>query len=158
MSPPDGIDAQSPAPKRVLVIDDEPRSVAGVIMELGLRGIAVDPVQTRQQAQSALARNAYDAVLLDLMIPERETGEPRTDPPSSAHGFALLDGIRASTWEKGGTRADVPVVVMTGVGAEVSGVAQQLKARHIEQVFVKPVPPVLAAETLVDAMGEKRPC
>lgn len=144
--------------RQILVIDDEPRSVAGVIMELRLRGIEVDEVQTRKQAAQALANKPYDAVLLDLMLPDREAGEPKSDPPLSPHGFALLDAIRDGTCEQAGVRRNVPIVVITGVGSEVSEVSQQLKKRAIDQVFVKPAPPVLVAETLVDAMREDAGC
>jgi CheY-like chemotaxis protein len=128
---------------RVLVIDDEPRS------------IEADEVQTRQAAAGALAGIPYDAVLLDLMLPDREAGQPKRDPPSSQHGFALLDAVRDGTYEKTGVRKNVRVVVMTGVGSEVSEVSQQLQKRSINQVFVKPASPVLVAETLVDAVLEK---
>lgn len=158
MSSPDGTDPPLPVPRCVLVIDDEPRSTAGAIMEMRLRGMNVDAVRTKQEAETALAGKAYDAVLLDLMLPEREAGEPKSDPPLSRHGFDVLDRLRGGAYEQGGTQADVPVAVITGIGSEVSEVAQDLKARSIDQVFVKPATPVLVAETLVDAMEEKQSC
>lgn len=158
MNSSDGADPYPAPAKRVLVIDDEPRSVAGVIMELDLRGIAVDRAVSRQEAEAHLAEKAYDAVLLDLMLPECEVGEPRRDPALTRHGFSLLDSIRDGAYEEGGTGRDVPVAVITGIGTEVRDVAQQLRSRSIDHVFIKPTTPVLVAETLLDAMEEESSC
>lgn len=55
---------------RILVVEDDPVLADGLRVGLGLTGDAVDLVCTCADAVAALFTNAYDAVVLDLMLPD----------------------------------------------------------------------------------------
>jgi DNA-binding response OmpR family regulator len=84
------------APVRLLVVEDNPK-LAGLIAKLlGDHAFAVDIAPTAGDARAALDAAGYDAVLLDLSLPDGD-------------GTALLREIR----RKGDT---VPVIVATARG------------------------------------------
>ena len=89
---------------RLLLVEDEARIVEVLRAALGRAGFAVDAVETVAEARAALPLVAYDAVILDLGLPD-------------ADGLALLAGLR-----RDGSR--VPVLVLTArdaVEARVTG-------------------------------------
>jgi DNA-binding response OmpR family regulator len=89
---------------RLLVVEDEVRIVEVLRAALGRAGFAVDAVETVAEARAALPLIPYDAVILDLGLPD-------------ADGLALLAGLR-----RDGSR--VPVLVLTArdaVEARVTG-------------------------------------
>ncbi|MFC3694624.1 response regulator [Chenggangzhangella methanolivorans] len=55
---------------RVLVVEDDPLLLDGLKVGLGLAGVTVDVVSTCADAEAALAANAFDAVVLDRMLPD----------------------------------------------------------------------------------------
>ena len=55
---------------RVLVVEDDPLLLDGLMVGLGLAGATVDVVSTCADAEAALAANAFDAVVLDRMLPD----------------------------------------------------------------------------------------
>lgn len=55
--------------KRVLLLDDDPSMQRLVARILGNEGFRVDVFLTGSEAISALERQAYDVLLLDLMMP-----------------------------------------------------------------------------------------
>jgi CheY-like chemotaxis protein len=55
--------------KRVLLLDDDPSMQRLVARILGNEGFRVDVFLTGSQAITALATEAYDVLLLDLMMP-----------------------------------------------------------------------------------------
>ena len=79
----------------VLLIDDDER-LGEVLVEYGARfGLAVTPTATPSAGLARLASGDFDAVILDVMLPEMD-------------GFEVLRRIRASS--------DVPVVMLTARG------------------------------------------
>jgi DNA-binding response OmpR family regulator len=89
---------------RLLVVEDEARIVEVLRAALGRAGFAVDAVETVAEARAALPLIPYDAVILDLALPDGD-------------GLALLAGLR-----RHGSR--VPVLVLTArdaVEARVTG-------------------------------------
>jgi DNA-binding response OmpR family regulator len=89
---------------RLLVVEDEARIVEVLRAALGRAGFAVDAVETVAEARAALPLIPYDAVILDLGLPDGD-------------GLALLAGLR-----RHGSR--VPVLVLTArdaVEARVTG-------------------------------------
>ncbi|MBM4035814.1 MAG: response regulator [Planctomycetes bacterium] len=136
------------AMKTILVADDEADSVAGVVLELKKRGFQIVETRTRSQAADALMRTVFDAVVLDLLLPEREAGDARKDPPLAKNGIALLEGIRRGVCAAHGTGDSVPVFVITGLGLEVKEVLARVKALSIEALFSKPLPCIRVAESI----------
>jgi len=82
---------------KVLVVEDEPK-VAGALEEgLGREGYAVSVSGTGEDAFFRLSTEAFDLVVLDLMLPGRS-------------GFEILDGLR----DRG---VETPVLVLTAKDA-----------------------------------------
>lgn len=78
---------------RLLLVEDNQRLASHVAAGLKSAGFAADPVGSADEAVSALAAQPYDAVLLDLGLPDRD-------------GLDLLKDIRAMN-------AHIPVLVLT---------------------------------------------
>ncbi len=55
---------------RILVVEDDPVLSDGLKVGLGLSGATVDAVPTCADARAALAASVFDAVVLDLMLPD----------------------------------------------------------------------------------------
>ena len=55
---------------RILVVEDDPVLSDGLKVGLGLSGATVDAVATCADACTALATSTFDAVVLDLMLPD----------------------------------------------------------------------------------------
>ncbi|MFG1462188.1 response regulator transcription factor [Xanthobacter sp. DSM 24535] len=80
---------------RILVVEDDPVLMDGLKVGLGLAGATVDEVATCADARAALAASRFDAVVLDLMLPD-------------GSGLDLLAAMRA--------RGDVtPVLLLTAL-------------------------------------------
>jgi len=89
---------------RLLVVEDEPRIVEVLRAALGRAGFVVDAVTTVADARAAVPLVAYDAVILDLGLPDGD-------------GMGLLTELR-----RAGNR--VPVLVLTArdaIEARVTG-------------------------------------
>jgi len=55
---------------RILVVEDDPLLLDGLATGLRLSGFAVDAVDSCEDAFAAVAVQAYDAIVLDLMLPD----------------------------------------------------------------------------------------
>jgi two-component system response regulator QseB len=55
---------------RILVVEDDPMLLDGLTVGLGLAGFTIDPVSTCEDALAAVAAQRYDAIVLDLMLPD----------------------------------------------------------------------------------------
>ncbi|PWL19172.1 DNA-binding response regulator [Falsochrobactrum shanghaiense] len=55
---------------RILVIEDDPILLDGLSVGLGLAGFTVDTVPSCSDAEAAIAAQTYNAVVLDLMLPD----------------------------------------------------------------------------------------
>ncbi len=81
--------------ERILMIDDDAR-LAGMVSDyLGGAGFRVTVASTGQAGETLLKREAFDAVILDLMLPD-------------ADGLDLCRRLRASS--------DVPILMLTARG------------------------------------------
>lgn len=88
---------------RVLIVEDDDLLRDGLKVGLGLSGLAIDAVGTLEDADIALAGTSYDAVVLDLMLPD-------------GSGLGLLKVMR--------TRRDgVPVLLLTAKDAVADRIA-----------------------------------
>lgn len=80
---------------RILVVEDDPILMDGLKVGLGLAGATVDDVTTCADARAALAAGRFDAVVLDVMLPD-------------GSGLDVLAGLRA--------RGDAtPVLLLTAL-------------------------------------------
>ena len=78
--------------RRVLVVDDEKLIVKGIRFSLEQDGMKVDCAYDGEEALKLAKENAYDMILLDIMLPKHD-------------GFEVCQQIREFS--------DVPVVMLT---------------------------------------------
>ncbi len=90
------------APVRVLVVDDEPQILRALQTNLRGAGYEVETAATAAEALAAAAARAPEAIILDLVLPDRS-------------GTELCRELR--TW------SSVPVIVLSAVGDEDEKVA-----------------------------------
>src|SRR5262249_22288585 len=89
---------------RILVVEDDPILLDGLRVGFSLAGMTVDTVTTCADACAALATSAFDAIVLDLMLPD-------------GSGLGVLADIR-----KAGD--DTPVLLLTAldeIGDRIKG-------------------------------------
>jgi DNA-binding response OmpR family regulator len=55
---------------RILVVEDDPVLLDGLSVGLGLHRMAIDGVSTCEDACAALATTTYNAIVLDIMLPD----------------------------------------------------------------------------------------
>ena len=84
--------------KRVLVVDDEKLIVKGIKFSLEQEGLLVDCAYDGEEAVEAAKTNAYDVILLDLMLPKLS-------------GFEVCQQIREFS--------DVPIVMLTAKSEDI---------------------------------------
>ncbi|MFP4446221.1 MAG: response regulator transcription factor [Desulfosudaceae bacterium] len=90
------------AEKRVLVVDDEPDLVTVVKKYLEDEGFAVEVAYNGVEAIEKVTANPPDAIVLDVMMPEKD-------------GYEVCSELKSN--EK---YADIPVVLLTAVADHVS--------------------------------------
>src|SRR6266702_8311834 len=83
--------------KRILVVDDEPRMIGFIRMNLELEGYQVIEAHDGLQALDAVRTQLPDAILLDVMMPELD-------------GFDTLRMLREFS--------SIPVIMLTAKGEE----------------------------------------
>ena len=98
---------------RILIVEDDPAISSGLLRSLKTAGYAADVCDTLAQAWSALVVEPFDAVLLDLGLPDGDgvslLERLRTRRPDSAHSLP---------------HPDMPVLIMTardGVDDRIAG-------------------------------------
>jgi DNA-binding response OmpR family regulator len=110
----------SPAPKKILVIEDD-REIAGLVVEeLTDRGYGVDVAYDGQEGYAAIFETTPDLVLSDVMMP-------------TMSGFEILERLTAvAPWFRG-----TPFVFLTGL----SDRDIELKARQLgaDDLVTKPI-------------------
>lgn len=84
--------------KKVLVVDDEKLIVKGIRYSLEQDGMAVEVAYDGRQALEMAQNNAYDVILLDVMLPE-------------LNGFEVCQMIRDFS--------DVPIIMLTAKGDDM---------------------------------------
>jgi signal transduction histidine kinase/DNA-binding response OmpR family regulator len=108
------VQATASAPT-ILVVEDEPADRARLTSALADAGYTVESVATGAEALARCADRAYDAITLDLLLPDMT-------------GLEVLQKLRA------GKNGDVPVIVVTVV-AERGAVA----GFHVHDMLAKPL-------------------
>ena len=98
-------DTGTTAPRhRILVIDDDLRLRDLLKRYLTEQGFAVDTVPDGAAIDRSFARNRYDLLVLDVMLPNED-------------GFAICRRIRAGSTNPG--EANIPIIMLTAKGDEV---------------------------------------
>jgi EAL domain-containing protein (putative c-di-GMP-specific phosphodiesterase class I) len=124
----------TPAPGRVLLVDDDPRVLETFARILERVGYLVQGVVSGAAASAALARATFDVVVTDIRMPGLD-------------GIALLKSIRD-------TDSDLPVVVITGAPALDTAIAA---VEHgAIQYLIKPPPPGSLETAVARAVARHR--
>ena len=84
--------------RKVLVVDDEKIIVKGIRFGLEQDGMQVDAAYDGEEALEMVKANAYDIILLDLMLPKMD-------------GFEVCQQIREFS--------DVPIIMLTAKGEDI---------------------------------------
>jgi CheY-like chemotaxis protein len=117
-----------PGRRRLLVVEDDPSSRYGLRELLGTEGFRVGAVGTLADADESLASNEWDAVILDVTLPDGD----------GAHWL--------SARRKNG-RPTPPVIVLTGATSDAD--RRRIEAADVAAVLHKPV----SLGALFDALG-----
>ena len=126
--------SSSPAPGRVLLVDDDLRVLETFARILERVGYEVQGVVSAASASAALARATFDVVVTDIRMPGLD-------------GIALLKSIRD-------TDSELPVVVITGAPALDTAIAA---VEHgAIQYLVKPPPPGSLETAVARAVARHR--
>ena len=88
------------AGKKVLVVDDEKLIVKGIRFSLEQDGMEVDCAYDGEEALKMATENAYDMILLDIMLPGQD-------------GYSILEKLK-----KDPKTRDIPVIMVTAKEAE----------------------------------------
>ena len=118
------------APKRVLVVDDDPIVGKSIDRTLSPRGYAVITASDGPEALGRLAREDYDVVYTDIKMPGMD-------------GLEVAARIKAS-------RPWLPVVIVTGFGTDTN----EAKAKDIGVAgfLRKPLSPEMIETSVADAL------
>ena len=84
--------------RRVLVVDDEKLIVKGIRFGLEQDGMEVDSAYDGEEALEMAKKNAYDIILLDIMLPKMD-------------GFEVCRQVREFS--------DVPIIMLTAKGEDI---------------------------------------
>ena len=85
-------------PRKILVVDDEKLIVKGIRFSLEQDGMEVDCAYDGEEALEAIQNNTYDAVLLDVMLP-------------NLTGLEVCQNVREFS--------DVPIIMLTAKGDDM---------------------------------------
>lgn len=130
-------DAPGPVGARLLVVDDNAlsRRTIGLAVEgLGLDGV---PAKNGAEALDLLRREAFDVVLLDVVMPEMD-------------GFAVLAEMKSDAEMR-----DVPVIVVSALDDETDSVVRAIELRA-EDFLPKNFELVLLKARLGSSLVKKR--
>jgi signal transduction histidine kinase/CheY-like chemotaxis protein len=130
ISAPRSFPSPTPGAPRVLVIEDDQHDQDAIVGLLCEAGYAVDTATTAAQALTKLESESYDAITLDLLLPD-------------ANGIDVLREVRSSVRHR-----SVPVVVITVASA--NGV---VAGYGVNDVLSKPVQNAELLEAMRLAVG-----
>lgn len=88
--------------KRILVVDDEPDFCSIVQVQLEKEGFQVDLAYNGQEGLDKIRANPPDAVVLDVMMPEKD-------------GYEVCRELKADD-----RYVDIPIVLLTAVASHVT--------------------------------------
>lgn len=84
--------------KRVLIVDDEPSIIKGLMFSLKQDGYLIDAAYDGEEALDKFDNNEYDLIVLDVMLPKM-------------NGLQVLQKIRE--------KSSVPVIMLTAKGEDM---------------------------------------
>jgi len=132
----DGAAAPGEVPGRVLVVDDTELNRDLLVRRLAKRGFEVATATNGREAVELVARQPFDVMLLDIMMPEMD-------------GYQVLEHLRA-----GGVQPDVRVIMISAVD-ELDSVVRCLEL-GADDYLTKPFNSALLGARLDSSLARKR--
>ena len=83
----------------ILIVEDDREIAENLLFLLGKEGFSAESAATREEALEKTARNRFDLILMDVMLPD-------------GNGYSLCTTIKRET--------DIPVIFLTAMGDEGS--------------------------------------
>jgi signal transduction histidine kinase len=120
----------------VLIVDDDPLSIAPLVHSLEQQDHTVTVAENGQQALDMLYAQSFDLVLLDILMPEMD-------------GYQVLEHMRGDD-----TLRDIPVIVISAVDEMESAV--KCISMGAEDYLTKPFNPVLLKARIGASLEKKR--
>jgi DNA-binding response OmpR family regulator/drug/metabolite transporter (DMT)-like permease len=124
-------------PAAILVVDDNSTSRTKLRMAVRAQGHNADAAEDGARALEALRETRYDAVLLDIVMPEVD-------------GFDVLRAMQAEE----GLR-DIPVIVISSLGAETGSVVKAIELGAVD-FLPKDFEPAILKARLDASLARKR--
>lgn len=124
-------------PAAILVVDDDSTSRLKLRLAARALGHAVDAVEDGAKALAAMRETAYDAILLDIIMPEID-------------GFAVLRAMKADK-----DLRDIPVIVISALGEETDSVVKAIEL-GAEDFLPKNFEPAILNARLNASLARKR--
>lgn len=122
---------------KILVIDDN-ESIARMLKTfLELRGHECIPNLNGRNALDLMMREIFDAVILDLAMPEFS-------------GYDIIDAL-----EKNGRIKDQNIIVLTATSSVGTDEANSLLKKGVKSILKKPVTPEVLLDTLLSVQTSK---
>src|SRR4051812_21351869 len=75
---------------RILIVEDQKKMAGFLKQGLGEAGYAVDWVESGHAAESMLAENVYDLVILDVMLPDQNGFDTARHIRTDGYGGPIL--------------------------------------------------------------------
>jgi CheY-like chemotaxis protein len=126
----------APGTARILVVDDVEENCAVLERRLHRQGYDVETAVNGRDALARLARDRFDLVLLDVMMPEMD-------------GYEVLERLKASPeWR------NIPVIMISALD-DLSSVVRCIE-RGAEDYLTKPFDPVLLKARIGASLEKKR--
>jgi len=111
---------QNKSHDKILVIEDHPMNQAVIEMLLRELGLKVDIAADGKSGLKAIEQNAYDAVLLDMGLPD-------------ITGLEVVKTIR----ERSDNKKDLPIIIVTAGGHTET--VQEIKSQQVDGYLLKPI-------------------
>ncbi len=128
--------AAAPGVARILVVDDVEENCAVLERRLRRQGYDVETAVNGRDALDRLARDRFDLVLLDVMMPEMD-------------GYEVLERLKASPeWR------NIPVIMISALD-DLASVVRCIE-RGAEDYLAKPFDPVLLKARIGASLEKKR--
>lgn len=129
--------AHAPQAAQILVVDDNGINRKKMRMAVENLGHSADVAKNGKEALSALKTRAFDAVLLDIVMPEMD-------------GFDVLTAMKVDEFMR-----DVPVIVISALDDETESVVKAIEL-GAEDFLPKSFDPVLLRARLEASLSKKR--
>lgn len=120
--------------KNILLVDDDKSTLKMLRRKLEKEGFHCGTANDGEEVETKLAKNEYDAVLMDVMMPKKDGVETANEIRNSNHAYR-----------------DIPIILMSS-GAVLTGSGETLEDIQVDDFIEKPIDQHSLAKKLRDLM------